>query len=171
MKIIEYIKKKTLQSELDDIKDYVFTQLEDFEVFNGIKPALELKSNFSSFGPVTTKLLSTTVYVDKLEDKKVYPAIHFAVLVSCDGRLSTAHVYIDPFRCFRIDDHYVYENTAKKNVSKGLRQFMAEKFGEVYIEKCKEYFQTVKNLKIEQAKAEADLKIKEAEKEFEDNLI
>ena len=149
MKIIEYIKNKILEHELEYIKDFDFTQLEDAEIFNAIKPELELKSNWDSFGPVHTELLSTSVSMDVLEDGKVYPAIRFFVSVSHDGVKGGGMVYIDPFRCYRIDDHYAYERTAKKNVSKALRNFYMDKFGEIYKEKCNEYFETVKKLKID----------------------
>lgn len=171
MKIYEYIKKKILECELEDIKDFDFTQLEDTEIFNAIKSSLELGVNWDSFGPVSTRLLSTTVHMDMLEDGKVYPAIRFFVSVNHDGITGGGMVYVDPFRCFRVDDHCAYERIAKKNVSKALRDFYIEKFGEIYKEKCNEYFETVKQLKIKRAQAEAGEKIKQAEEEFEENIF
>lgn len=166
MKIIDRLKQcwnpSGWKEAIENIEDIDYTQFEDTEIFEALKPALE--SNWMTFGPVKVKHCLTTVGCDKVfADGNIYPVICFIMEVFYDGVVSVFETKIYPFGCLAVSGNAPYGNNFKKNISIAVGDFMKQKFESVYYKRKREYFNTIKDLKISKAKQEADAKIREAE--------
>ena len=176
MKIKDYLKNKNLlECEWGhcrkNIQGFDFMDLEEAEVFEAIKKDLESKDLWLSYGPVKLELAATVVDISLLPNGKLYPIIWFVSFANYDGMSSKVSVCLTPFDCSKIVGDATYDEKAQKRVSKAISKFMSEKFGVAYVQSRKGYFEKVKDLKIKAAQMEADMKVKEAEKEFEENVF
>ena len=166
-----YLIKDKLDECFKNINGFDFTELEEIDIFEGIKNDLKSKDLWLSFGPVNVKLSSTITNVILHQDGKVYPEVWFIVFVDFDGRKERASIHLNPFGCSKIIGCAIFEETARKRISKAFAKFMASKFGVEYVSKRSEYFTTIKNLKLAEIKRDADIKIKMAKEEYKENVF
>ena len=176
MKIKDYLKnKKLLYAEWDhclkNIQGFDFTELEETEIFEAVRKELESKDLWLSYGPVKLELVATVADVSLLPNGKLYPIIWFVSFADYDGVSSKVSVCLTPFDCSKMVGDATYEEKAQKRVSKAVAKFMTEKYGATYVQSRKGYFEKVKDLKIKAAKMEADIKVKEAEEEYKENVL
>lgn len=176
MIIKDYLKKKyPYRKEVDDcLKNVIgfdFTGLDEVEIFEGIKKDLEGKDLWLSYGPVSLQPIKTVADYKLLNDGKIYPSVWLVALANFDGTCSKVSVYLNPFGCSQIIGESIYEEKARKRISKSFSKFMAEKFGVSYVRNRSGYFEKVKDLKIKAAQIEADMKVEEAEAEFKENIF
>jgi len=176
MKIKDYLKnkypnRKEVDECLKNVIGFDFTELEETEIYEGIKKDLESKDLWLSYGPVHLQHVKTVVDYSLLKDGKIYPCVWLVALADFDGTCSKVSLYLNPFGCSQIIGDAVYEEKAKKRMSISFSKFMAEKFSESYVQSKIGYFTKVKNLKIKAAQMEADMKVKEAEEEFKESVL
>jgi len=174
MKIIDYLKwidQKVMDECKINVIGFDFTELEEIEIFERIKKDLESKDLWLSYGPVKLELYKTKCSDRLLKNGKIYPIIRFIAKVEFDGVCEKADITLNPFGCTRIFADSVYEEKAIKRISKSLSKFMAEKFDTPYVQSRKGYFEKIKNNKIKAAQMEADIKVKEAEEEYRENMF
>ena len=172
MKIIEY-RHNYSACDLKDIKDFDYTQLEDYEMFEMIKQTL-IQNECLCGKYRDIEVNYDWAREDVLEDGKTYPEIYYDIraFLENENRLpDTARIVINPFVCTTVVGNCLWEEKAKKHISKALRDFMVEKFGAVYAEKRDEYLLTVKSQKILKAKNKYEESIKEAEEEYKENTF
>ena len=172
MKIIKYRHNYSAR-DLKDIKDFDYTQLEDYEISEMIKQTL-IQNECLCGKYRDIEVNYDWAREDVLEDGKTYPEIYYDIraFLENENRLpDTARIVINPFVCTTVVGNCLWEEKAKKHISKALRDFMVEKFGAVYAEKRDEYLLTVKSQKILKAKNKYEESIKEAEEEYKENTF
>lgn len=177
MKIINKIKRNWCESDIKEclrnIKDFDYTQLEDSEIFEVIKQSLiQNECLCGKYRDIDVNYIGARM--DVFEDGKTYPEIYYdidAFLENKNRLPDTARIVINPFVCTVVVGNCLWEEKAKKHISKALRDFMVEKFGAVYTDKRDEYLLTVKSQKILKAKNKYDKSVKEAEEEFKENMF
>jgi len=174
MKLKECISKSIPQKEIDEalnnIKDFDFTQFEDFEIFDAIKGELKECELYIS-GPIYLELTNTYVHTEVLFDGKKYPCIWMNILANHCGYEEEVTVRLDPFTCICVDSDIFLNERATKKIARVFAEFMINRFGKNYEQIRKEHFRKIKNVKIDAAQREAQTKINEAEEEYKENLI
>ncbi|MBE7707066.1 MAG: hypothetical protein E7Z91_07505 [Cyanobacteria bacterium SIG30] len=171
MKIIDYIKHNYSACNLENVKDFDYTQLDEIEIFNALKDAFHIMNGKDVVVHITPELNYTNVQTEYLKDGKDYPVVLLYVTLMGSNIVDKCKVKLNPFGCADVYDGFLFEEEIRKQVSKAFVKFMAGKFGPDYVAKRSEYLIIIKDLKVKKAKEDADFIIEQAEKEYKENLF
>lgn len=176
MRIVDLMKERNSDEEillaLKNVEGFNFTKMEIEKFFEVLKPAFLKRENWETFGPVSAcdGVNRSMVCVQKLDDGKKYPVVYLEILISSCGVPDKVILEINPFGCEDARGGCARVEL-RKNLSKAFRNFMAENFGDVYINANNDYWTTVKEDEIENALLAAKERIKLVNKECVENLI
>lgn len=148
-----------------------FAEIDDLELFEAIKPILRAHLSYQCYGLASLSYETSSSTVEKLIDGKEY--IHLTMWIKNfqDVNESSIILTIHPFGCCSINGRNIIEKTAKIEISKAVRKFLAQKLGPNYINENNEYFRMIKNKKTKQIRAEAEDKINDVNDEYAENII
>ena len=148
-----------------------FAEIDDIELFEAIKPILRAHLSYQGYGPASLSCEKFAPPVAKLVDGKPYIYLAMGIKNFQDGNESSIILLIHPFGCYQIIGKNIVEKTAKIEISKAVRKFLAQKLGQSYINENNEYFTMIKNEKIKQIKEETEYKINNVNDEYAENII